>query len=296
MVVCLVTARAAADPATAKKLTADAIAAVQAGDYKTAAETFAHAYREDPADSSAFCNIGISYFKLGEAPRAHLLLSQCVDRTELDLAFKDQARAVLGMLDEQLRAAGHTPVTIRTTPLNAIVTVRAFGPESAFPGGRTLWLPFGSHEVEIRAEGYVTETRSIRATDQRPTSVELAIQPVPRVRETPAAPPPVRRGSIWPAIATSGVTVAAGVVALLSFQKAHAAADRGNFAVDQEAADTVADEVSRWNTVFGVSTAVAIVGAGVSGYLWYRATRTQTVELTAAPTETGAAVWLRGQF
>jgi len=296
MLAWLAAAPAAADPATAKKLTAEANAAAATGDFKTAAETFARAYKEDPSNSDVFCNIGISYFKAGAAPRAHLLLAQCIDRAALDLAFKDKARAVLGSLEDQLRAAGHTPLTVRTNPQNAIVTVVAFGPESEFVGARTLWLPFGSHQLEVRADGFVTETIPVTATDQQPRTVELKIQPKPVGGPTTPAPKAEGRPSKWPAVATSVLAVGAGLFAVISYRKAHDAADRGPFTVDQEAADNLDDEVSTWNTRFGISAAVTIVAAGASGYLWNRAMHTPKTRVEVTPTAGGAAVTFGGRF
>lgn len=295
-IVCLTAVPAAADPEAAKKLQAEAIAAVDAGNFKVAAETFARAYKEDPSDPDLFCNIGISYFKAGEAPRAHLLLSQCIDRAALDLAFKDKARAVLTSIEEQLRASGHTPVTVRTNPPNALVTVVAFGPESEFSGGRTIWLPFGTHQVEIRSNGYVTETLPITAVDQKPTTVELTIKPAPGQVEPKFT---TKRGPTlpaWPAIATSALAVGAGVFAVIAYGKAHDAADRGLFAIDKDAANSAADDVSRWNTLFGISGTVTIVAAGVSGYLWYRALHAPTYRVEVTPTAGGAAATFSGRF
>ncbi len=292
--VCLAAAPAAADPVAGKKAAEEAVAAATAGDFKTAVVKFTEAYKEDPADSDAFCNIGISYFKIGEAARAHLLLAQCVDRTALELVFKDKARAVLVSIEEQLRVAGHTPVTVRITPPNAFVTVVAFGPESQFSGGRTLWLPFGTHQVEVRADGYITETLPVTASDQKPTTVELKIQPKPVVEPPP--PPPKNPLPTWPAIATTALAVGAGVFAVISYGKAHDAADRAPFAIDQDAADGVADEVDTWNLRFGIATGVAIAAAGVSGYLWYRALRTPKARVEVTPTAGGAAVTFGGRF
>ena len=294
LLACLAAAPAAADPAASKRAAEAAVAAATAGDFKTAAVKFTEAYQEDPTDSDAFCNIGISYFKVGEAARAHLLLAQCLDRAALELEFKDKARAVLVSIEEQLRAGGHTPVTVRLSPPNAFVTVVAFGPESQFSGARTLWLPFGTHQVEVRADGYVTETLPVTATDQKPTTVELAIKPTPVV--VPPPPPPKTKLPAWPAIATTALVVGAGVFAVIARGKAHDAADRAPFAIDQAAADGVADDVDSWNLRFGIATGVAVAAAGVSGYLWYRALHTPNTRVEVTPTSGGAAATLTRRF
>src|SRR5688500_9942094 len=99
----IVASQAAADPATADKLAATATDLVAKGRFKEAAAKFAEAYKEDSSRPEFFCNIGISYYKAQELPRAHLLLSQCLTRTALEQGFVDLARAVLKQVEDTLR-------------------------------------------------------------------------------------------------------------------------------------------------------------------------------------------------
>jgi hypothetical protein len=289
---------AVADRAASDRLAAEADAAAAANDYKTAATKFAAAYQEDPTRTDVFCNVGISYYKAGELPRAHLLLEQCVARSARDLAFKDTAKAVVAAIEQILRAEKHTPVTIRVTPENATVTIVEFGPESSFVGARTVWLPFGTHRIEVRLEGYKDLTTTVETSDQNPKSVELTVE---KAASTPPPRPPKRpEGPQQPSkllpIATSVVTAAAIVVAVVAIGKASAAADRSVFAIEPEALADDKSEVSMWNTVTGVSGAVAVIGAAASTYLWVRATRPVRTEIDIKAGATGAAVMFRRRF
>lgn len=296
---------ALADPAAADRLAAEASAAASASDYKTAAAKFAAAYQEDPR-AELFCNIGISYFKADELPRAHLLLQLCVERSALDLAFKDNAKAVVASIEQSLRAEKHTPVTIHVAPENATLAIREFGPESRFVGTRTIWLAFGTHHVEARLEGYVDRAVPVVTADPNPRRVEIRLEkpasdPTPTPTPTPAPSPeqprtPDRPSKLVP-IATTTITVAAIVVAFVAQEKADAAAFRSQFAIDDTAIDEDEDEVSTWNTVFGTTTALAVVGAAASGYLWYRALRSpSTTRVEVTPTAGGAAAVFTTRF
>lgn len=290
--------RAQANP-VAEKLAADATAAAASGNFKAAAELFAQSYKEDPTRSDVFCNIGISYFKIGELPRAHLLLTQCVQRSALDLAFKDNANAVITSIEQQMRAEKHTPVTISVRPDNATITVTEFGPESQFVGARTIWLRFGTHHLEAKLDGYAPRTMTVETVDQNPKSVEVVLGKV----TTTVVPPPPKlppdgpsRPSKIPPVVTSVVTVAALVGAVISFKKARTEADRAEFALDAEAFRTLDDTVGNANLLFGISTGVFVVAGAASGYLWYRATRSPSTTVEVQPTAGGAAVSLGGRF
>ncbi len=290
-----------ADTAAAEKLAADASTAAAAGNFKKAAETFALAFKEDPSRTDVFCNIGISYFKAGSLPRAHVLLSQCIERSSLDLAFKDNARSVITSIEETLRKENHAPITLRPDPKNAIVVIVPFGLESEFSGTRTVWLPFGPNQVEVRAEGFLTELFPVVISEQAPKTVELRLKPKPGVDVPPPQKPGVTDSSPfpkWPAIATSVLTVGAVLIAVISYRQAQDAAESGGFAVDVEAEESspFPYEVSKYNLMLGISGTTAIVAGAASGYLWYRATRSPSTSVEVQPTAGGAAVTFRGRF
>jgi hypothetical protein len=89
-------------------------------------------------------------------------------------------------------------------------------------------------------------------------------------------------------IATSVVTVAAATFVVIAFGRAHDAADMAPFAVSPSVYQADVDRASNWNTIMGASAAVALIGAGTSGYLWFRATHT-SAPVEVEPTAGGIA-------
>lgn len=290
--------RAVADQATADRLVAEAEAAAAADDYKTAAAKFAEAYLHDPTRTDVYCNIGISYFKVGgaELPRAHLLMQQCVTKSARDLAFKDKAKAVVEQIEQTLRAGGHTPVTIRAMdPAGATIVVREFGPESKFIGTNTVWLPFGTHHVDASSDGYKDTSITIETSTQEPKSVEIRLDKQRPATPPVTPPPPPSAPTKLVPLATSVAAVGGVVLSIIAFRKAREAADRGPFALDPEALDGEQSEVTKWN-VLTIAGGVVGVGAGVASYfLWRRALATRT-EIDIKPGGGGASVMVRGRF
>lgn len=297
VLVALAVRSASADPAAAERLATEAGAAADANNFQLAATKFTEAYKEDPTRSDVFCNIGISYFKVGELPRAHLLLTQCVQRA-LDMTFKDKANAVIASVEQQLRAENHTPVTITVKPSNATITITEFGSESQFVGARTIWLRFGTHHLEAKLDGFRSRSVTVDTIDQKPAPIEITLEKEPEIAGPIGGPkppkPPGAPSKILP-IVTTGITVAALGLTVLAITKARDSAERGAFAIDQEALDDEKSEVSKWNLIMGVSGTVTILAATASGYLWYRATRSHNA-LEVKPTPGGAAVTFGGRF
>ncbi len=300
-------APAAADPEKARKLAEEGNAAVGAGDFKTAATKYTEAYREDTTKIDVFCNIGISYFKIGELPRAHLLLQQCIARSSLGMTFKDTAKAVVDSIEQTLREGKHTPVTIKVNPDNTSVVVVEFGEESKFVGDRTLWLPFGPHQVIARVEGFEPQTISILAADQNPKEVPITLERIPPKVQVPRqrAPSPSK---LPPLLVTGGMAIALGV-AILTSGRAKDEAEAASFASDlpgdpndpdapnpfDEFRADAQSEVDKWNRFTGIALGVAAAAGVVSGYLWYRALKTPPY-LEVTPTAGGATATFTHRF
>lgn len=285
-------APAAADPAKADTLVNEGNEAAAAGDFKTAVVKYTAAYRENPSRIDAFCNMGISYFKLEELPRAHLLLQQCVARGSLDLSVSLNANAVIAQIDQTLREANHTPVTFKVTPEAATVVVAEFGEESRFIGDRTIWLKFGTHHVTVRIDGFAPATVEVLTSDQKPKQVPIVLERV----VVPRRPVEPQKPSKLPAIVVTGVTAVALGVTVLAFSRGRTDANAAEFALDAQSLSDIEDEVSKWNTVLTIGGIATIAGAGVSGYLWYRATRSPSTTVEVKPTAGGAAVTFGGRF
>lgn len=261
---------------------ADALA--QAGDFRGAAEKFAEAYRADPTRHELFCNVGISLYKARELPRAHLLLGRCIERTALDPKFVDAARTVLVSVEATLRAGGHVPITVAVSPSTTSIVIVEFGPDEAFVGTRVVWLPHGTFHFTARSEGFVEQTVTVVAGPNAPTTTTITMQRTPVTNRLPVAEPEKPRfrresGSKVPAIGATAGTAVMITLAIVASSKAGSAANRADAALD---ANTFADDKStmdRWNTTFAITSSLAVVGAGVSGYLWFRAVRGRTVPI-----------------
>ena len=285
---------------------AEADARAKKNDFVGAAAQFKLAYARDPRPE-LICNVGVAYYKAKELARAQLFLSRCLERgSALDAKFVDNVRVVLGSVEASLRQGDFTPVDIVVTPPGATVAVDAFGKDEAFVGSRLVWLPFGKHRLDAHSEGYSDHTTELEAKArdvvhlkielQRSTTVETPppkveppiAPPTPASTPAPSRPSKVQRPSLVLPIATSAATVAAATFVVIAFGRAHDAADRAAFAVSPDVYQDDVTRTSNWNTIMGASAAVALIGAGASGYLWFRAThRASPVEVE--PTSGGVA-------
>lgn len=105
LALCMFAGRAAADEATAVKLSEEASSAFEKKDYRTAAAKFEAAYKEAPRGAVLF-NAGLSWDAAGDHPRAADDLAQALARADLRPQEAAQAqkrleelRAQLGVLD-----------------------------------------------------------------------------------------------------------------------------------------------------------------------------------------------------
>ncbi len=279
---------AVADPAQ------DAIAAAQgfvaAGDFVNAAAKYREAYAADPRPE-LICNVGVAYVKAKDLSRAQLYLSRCLERGTFDAKFTTDVHAAMTAVDSQLRAGDFTPIDIQVQPAGAAISISGFAKDEGFVGGRVVWLPFGTHVIHASLEGYTDGSVEVTAATHATTAATIALVRTPGavvVPQPPHPPPPrphvVSRppASPVPAIVATGVTVGAVVVAgfALHFSRAHA--DLGQFALTPTAFAADRSSVDHYNSMMALASATAIVGAGLSGFLWYRAFHTEShVELDA---------------
>jgi hypothetical protein len=281
---------------------AEAEARAKKNDFVGAAAQFKLAYAKDPRPE-LICNVGVAYFKAKELARAQLFLSRCLERgSALDAKFVDNVRVVLGSVETSLRQGDFTPVDIVITPPGATITL---DDDESFVGSRLVWVPFGMHRFYVHSEGYSgylieldAKTRDVvhfKAELQRPAPVEATPPPPVKVEVPTPVPTPARphqstsahRSLVLP-IASSAVAGAAATVVVIAFGRAHDAADRAAFAVSPDVYQHDVDRTNNWNTIMGASAAVALIGAGASGYLWFRATHTSS-PVEVEPTSGGVA-------
>lgn len=284
---------------------AAAEAAAKHGDFVATAAAFKRAYAKDPRPE-LICNVGVAYYKAKELARAQLFLSRCLERgSALDAKFVDNVRTVLGSVESTMRASDFTPVDIVVEPAGATITMDAFGDDEAVVGSRVVWLPFGKHRLVARFEGYADRLVELETTARASQRVRITLdkaqvvetpKPPPPVVTKPKSPPPppppvvtepVRARSKVPAIVATSASVAGLVLAIVGHQQANAAADRARFAVSMNVYNDDKSSVSTWNAVTITGASVAVVGAAVGGYLWFRALHTDA-PVEVAPTSGGA--------
>ncbi|MEJ7598293.1 MAG: hypothetical protein WKG01_10315 [Kofleriaceae bacterium] len=292
IVIVAVPLRVAADPAAADRAAAEAEALAQAGEFANAAAKFREAYRADPRPD-LYCNIGITTYKANQPAPAHLLLARCLDRASLEPQFVEAARAVLASIETTLRAGEFTPVEFSVEPSASAVTIEGFGSDEAFVGSRVVWLPFGRHRVTVHAEGHTDRTVEIVTSSRAQQTQRIKLEK--QIEKPLPAATTLREGSRskLPAIATSAVTVLAIVGIVVSYSKAHSRSDVADFALDTMTYESDRDVIEKWNTRLAISSVVAVLGAGASGILWYRALTPPQIEVRA---EGGATISFGGRF
>jgi hypothetical protein len=310
---------AAADPASADKLAAEANDAAKAGRFVDAAHKFSAAFKEDPSRPNLFCNVGISYFKGQDLPHAHLLLGLCLDRAQLDPDLVKSIRAVLDSIEGTMRAGNYARVTFTVAPTNASLTLLEIGDDATFTGNRTVWLGFGPHDVRVHAAGYADQTKHFDVGSSTAAPIDIVLvkpettkpdgtkpdgtkpdgtkldgsKPLP---SGPTAQPPARPSKLWPAL-TTAPAVAGAVVAVVALHANRSAASRASIALDFDTFDQDDAETTHYYKIAAVAGAAAAAFAGVSAYLWIRALRAPTVtRLDVTPTAGGAAVSLHHRF
>jgi hypothetical protein len=292
---CAMHGDARAQPAKADALVREAETLAGAGDFLGAAAKYRDAYAADPR-VDLMCNVGIAFHKAKDLPRAQLYLSHCLKRgTALEAQFVAAVRGVLATVEGALKQGDFTPVDIVVDPE---ATVVAFG-DASFVGSHLVWFPYGQHTLTFHAEGFIDQTIEITAAARATTPLAIKLEkkpdPAPIVIVKPA--PKIKRSarSMYPAIGASAFTLGATIFAIVAFQRAHDRADIAAFAVREEVYEADKAYVSKWNTRLAISGAFAVLGAGASGFLWYRALTPATkVELT--PTSSGATVTFRTRF
>jgi tetratricopeptide (TPR) repeat protein len=287
---------AAADPAAADRAAAQADALARDGKFGEAAAKFREAWQADPLRPELFCNIGISYYKAKDLPRAHLLLGQCLEQAALAAKQAAAVRDVVGVIEGVLRSAGDTPVRVVVEPLATAITLVELFPDPAFVGSRVVWLPAGSYHLRGHAEGYADATAEVQAASPEPQTVTITLRrPVQADGvATPTRETTTAARSRAPAYVATGAAVIAAGVAGYAYVAGHARAELAGSALDRPTLDADRQAVTRWKTTVAVAAGAAAACAAVSGYLWYRALhRDPRIEVHAGQGRIGATFTAR---
>ena len=281
------------------------------GDYIGAAGRVSCGVCARPARAELICNVGVAYQKAHELPRAQRFLAECIRRgTALDEKFMAAVHTAVAAIDGDLRTGSFTAVNIVVEPEGASVTLSDFGDAERLVGSQLVWLPFGSHELVAKLDGYRTETRTIAIPDK--TTVEVTLH---RTRECfrraaavdhvdaaadprPGGAPRSRESSARRS--TVGAFSITGVARVLATIGTYLVARHDIDGVDttgmRSTYDSESATANHWTTAYEVTAIATGVAAIVTGYLWYATRTPPTVELGIAPTPGGATTMLTGRF
>lgn len=139
------------------------------GRFNDAIDAFKAADRIQPRASHA-CLIALAYTRREAWPQAELFLSICHQRANAGDPLPDWVPQADEMIKERLASANLAEVTIETKPASARVTVSSFAPDEVFEP-RTVHLPFGTHVIFAKADGYADAQVTIELKDKSPQHV-----------------------------------------------------------------------------------------------------------------------------
>lgn len=261
---------AGADPATRKRRAAalfvEGTRLAAEKRWADAIDRFRRSDREVPYASND-CNIATVYSLMGRPAQAQLYLGRCIERHGgvIPLGERPQVEATWREVDQMLTAGEFAPVAIVVDPLSAQVRVSSFAAEDTFTAGRTIWLPFGSHEILVSSTGRIAERRTITIRDRRARREVFAL-----AEARPIAGPtaPTRRGPL-PYVLLGGGAAALAAGALFT-ALALDARDDARDAPDLPAHDDAVDRMKRYNLAFDAAYAVGAVSIGAGLYLFLR--------------------------
>ncbi len=250
------------------------------------------------------CNAGVAYKLIGDLPRAHALLAQCLQRlpavqSSAVAPFRAQLDEVEAALPER-----HVAVDVITVPAGATLAVSTLAADERLVAPTVVWLPVGTHSVAATATGYqrATEEVSIAAVDitsHAKKRVRLSLTekvgdtavPAPRTVEGAA---PQRSGGSGRTAAK--ITLGAGVLLAAGGGVFHALAYRTKNDIGATASDDEADLVDKLETqravsysLYGLGAAALVTGA----VLFYLSPKhADRIAIAPAPAGDGAVVWL----
>jgi hypothetical protein len=273
---------------TVDDLVAKAGEQAKLGDYPGAAASFRQAWRLDRKRTELLCNIGVAYFKARDLPRAHLYLSQCQTRAgDLDRKFLDAVDAARQSTQAKLQAAEFAPVNVVVAPEGARVEVSAFDPEDTFVDSRAVWLPYGTHTVTVRSDGFLPHAEQVIVSSHAPIEVHVTLEVVPPRRLQRVERPT----TAYIGLAVTGLGVL--VTGALYYEAAHKVSEvdpsPGNASYPQQR-----DAASTWRTRFIIGAVATGAIAGVTGYLWFG--RARHFEVLIPATGQGGGVSYGGAF
>ncbi len=238
----------------AKNLSAQALVAYESGKFAEAAELYKIAYRLDPTTSDYLFGVGKAEQKAGRWAQAAAAFEQLLAILPAADALAARARKAL----ETVKAAQNAQAAPVAAPTPAEAAKQPVEPAKP---------PVEAAKPAVVA---TAPARKSESADKAPQTSPVIVVPIPA--ETPAWPK-------WTATAVTAVAaIGAGFFAMKASQansdaNAFRSADGVSFDPSKinetDAKAKIADINGKWTTAAGLG-AVAVVGAGVSAWLWLR--------------------------
>lgn len=265
----------ASPPSAYEPLIEQALEAYEAGRYAEARNTFRRAHELHPT-ARTLRGMGMCSFNLGDYTHAAYELEQALKEPRLALTAEQQAHA-RGLIDRANRHIGR--FHLRLTPAEA--ALRVDGDAPLIVEGRELLLDAGTHEIEVRAPGFLTAHSSVKVEGGDRTTlvfrllrddyaVAASVEAPPRGparSASPSAQPAAASGS-W--LRTLGYTsLGVGVASLLGFAVTGtlALAD-GNKLQDrcpnEQCSEMYRTTVRRYDTMRTLATITLVAGGALT--------------------------------
>jgi len=264
------------------------------GKLEEAIALYKQAYGVDP-NPLYRCNAGVAYMLIDELPRAHALLTQCLQRlSAVQPTAVAQFRTHLDQIELALPGRA-VPVDVVSDPAGATLTVSAFAEDEPVVAPTVVWLPAGTHTIRGVLAGHEDASSSITIdlADPAKQRVRLELAAVviaPEVRDRVVVQDPPGNGK-----RTAGwISVIGGAVLLAGGGAMHAITSRTREDLAGLSGDAYDDELPTFQTqravtlgLYGVGAAAAITGA----VLLYLSSHQERVAITPADGG-GAMVWI----
>ena len=248
------------------------------------------------------CNIGQAYRIMGQLPRAHLMMSECMRRLP---AVQPTAVASFRPVLDELEAAlpeKHVAVDVVSAPTGARLGASVFADDESVQAPAVIWLPEGVHTITASFPGFADSRQEVTITADDVAghprkSVKLELQPedtggVDRIVEPEPEPEPSssRRTVGWIAVAGGAALLAGGGVMHAIAYDTRKELVAGLSGTDyDETRKTFETQRAVTFSLYGVGAAAAVTGAVL---LYLSPRHGDRVRIEPTPAGDGATVWL----
>lgn len=146
------------------------------GDYPAALSKFQQSQRLSPQPVK-LCHLGLTYARMTYWHRALHFFQLC--RKGTGRRFPDWAKRELELAKSKVLAGRFAQVEITTSPPDTSFTLSCFATDTVFYAPTKVFVPFGSHEVVVKKQGYQPASEHLLVRSKSPYPVYV---PLLRVR------------------------------------------------------------------------------------------------------------------